>query len=305
MDLVRLGLGIRALRRRRGWRQKDLASAAGVSQELVSLIERGHADRISLHVLAAAAGALDARLAVQLRWRAGDLDRLLDADHALVSGEIVQLLQEDGWEARVEVTYATTRNTGSIDVLAWHLATRTLLVIEVKTEITSAEATLRKLDEKVRLAAEIARARFGWAAANVARLLAVEDTSTNRRRVRSAEALFEAAVPLDGRGVRHWLAHPSGAVSARLFLSVSNGGGAIQRGGGRHRLRRATALPKRTAMSVGRDDFEHDDVSGETSPDHPDWIPPPGLLSDRKVGAEGGLGRARGARESGRRAAGG
>lgn len=258
MDLVRIGLGLRALRRRRGWRQVDLAAAAGVSQELVSLIERGHSDRVSIRVLLAIAAALDARLVVQLRWRAGDLDRLLDADHSLVTAAMVERLRAAGWEARVEVTYASSRASGSIDVLAWHPETRSLLVIEVKTEITSAEATLRKMDEKVRLAAAVARERFGWAAASVSQLLVIEETSTNRRRVRGSAALFGSALPLDGREVRGWLSHPSGSVAGRLFLSTSNGGGVIQARGGRHRVRRASASPKCPGPIVARDDLYRD-----------------------------------------------
>lgn len=260
MDLVRIGLGIRALRLRRGWRQIDLALASGVSQTLISLIERGHGDRVSIKTLLAVAGALDSRLVLQIRWRAGDLDRLLDADHALVASAMVRRLQDAGWETRVEVTYATGRNSGSIDVLAWHPPTRSVLVIEVKTEIPSAEATLRKLDEKSRVAAVVALERFGWRAATVSRLLAIEDTATNRRRLRVHDALFEASLPVSGVDVRRWLLHPGGAaVGCRLFLSPSNGGAGIKRLGGRHRVRRQAGPRKRPEPSVARDEFAADD----------------------------------------------
>jgi len=43
-----LGGIVRALRHRRGWRQIDLASEAGVSAALVGLFERGRADSISV-----------------------------------------------------------------------------------------------------------------------------------------------------------------------------------------------------------------------------------------------------------------
>lgn len=259
MDLVRLGLGIRALRRRRGWRQRDLAAAAGVSQALISLIERGHGDRVSVQVLIAVAAALDGRIIVQLRWRAGDLDRLLDADHALVSATFVGRLQTDGWETRVEVTYASSRSTGSIDILAWHPETRSLLVIEIKTEISSAEATLRKMDEKLRLAAGVARERLGWVAASVSNLLAIEDTPTNRRRVGASHALFGSALPMDGRAVRRWLSRPAGAIAGRLFLSPSNRGSAIQKRGGRQRVRRTAGPGERPDVSVARDEFQDAD----------------------------------------------
>lgn len=262
MDLVRLGLGIRALRRRRGWRQRDLAVAAGMSQGLISLIERGHGDRVSLGTLLAVAGAFDARVAVQLRWRAGDLDRLLDVDHAALSAAMVERLRADGWIAQVEVTYATVRTAGSIDILAWHLETATLLVVEIKTEISSSEAVLRKLDEKARLAIAVAWERFGFVAKSVSRLLVIEDTSTNRRRVAGAEALFASSLPMDGRTIRTWLKEPDGPIAGRLFHSPTNGGSAIRRVGGRHRVRALRPRPDRPGLSVGhaRFDAEEDEL---------------------------------------------
>ena len=70
---------------------------------------------------------------------------------------------------------------GSIDLLAWHEASRTLLVIEFKTELTSIEETLRRHDSKVRLAPGIARERFGWDPAVDARLLVLPEDRTARR----------------------------------------------------------------------------------------------------------------------------
>jgi transcriptional regulator with XRE-family HTH domain len=254
VDLVRLGLGIRALRRRRGWRQRDLAEAAGVNQTAVSLIERGHADRVSMRVLREVAAALDARLVLQIRWRAGDLDRLLDADHARLSATFVRRLQAAGWETRVEVTYAGRGSLGSIDILAFHQATQSLLVIEVKTEVPSAEGTLRKLDEKVRLAAAVAMDRFGWVARTVSELLLLEDTSTNRRRIGTHAPLFDAALPDRGSDVRRWLASPSGRIVGLLFLPPSTGSAGIKRRGGRHRIRRAASPANRPGVSVARDE---------------------------------------------------
>ena len=251
VDVVRLGLGIRALRRRRGWRQADLAAASGVSQELISLIERGHGDRVAFRTIIEVAKALDARVGVQLRWRAGDLDRLLDAGHALMTAAMVERLLGDGWEARVEITYSTPRAAGSIDILAWHPGTRSLLVIEIKTEVSSSEATLRKLDEKGRLAAALAAERLGWQAASVSRLLVIEDGPTNRRRMRSAIALFDAALPTGGREASAWLRRPSGAISGRLFLSPSNRSGGRHARGGRQRIRRPARRPRRPQSRTG------------------------------------------------------
>ncbi len=239
MDLVRFGLIIRALRRRKGWRQLDLALAAGVSQALISMIERGHADQVLLVNIFAVVAALEARMVLDIRWHGGELDRLLDQDHAALGAAIGRLLAAYGWEVHFEVTYAIYRASGSVDVLAWHAATRTLLVIELKTEVTSAEATIRKLDEKARLGAQIAFQRFGWRPDTVARLLVLTDTSTSRRRVVAAGSLFASAFPIRGVQARQWLRAPSGVVSALMFLSPSTTSAGMPRRGGRHRVRKA------------------------------------------------------------------
>lgn len=235
-----------------------------MSQGLVSLIERGHSDRVSMRVILAVARALDARVAVQLRWRAGDLDRLLDADHAVLSAAMLRRLEVEGWLVRAEVTYAFPRSAGSIDILAWHPAGHSLLVIEIKTEISSAEAVLRKLDEKASLAATVALGRFGWVATSVSKLLVIEETSTNRRRVNGADALFASSLPVDGRSIRAWLAQPSGAVAGRLFLSATNRGSGIQTKGGRHRVRPPKGRPARARLSVCSRTLKEDD--GELAP---------------------------------------
>ena len=42
MDDLRVGTVIRLVRQRRGWRQQDLAERSGVSQTVISRMERGH-----------------------------------------------------------------------------------------------------------------------------------------------------------------------------------------------------------------------------------------------------------------------
>src|SRR5688572_803548 len=79
MSDQRLGSAIRLVRVRRGWRQADLALRSGVGQATISRIERGHLGTLSLDRLRAVAATLDIRVDVLGRWRAGDLDRLLNA----------------------------------------------------------------------------------------------------------------------------------------------------------------------------------------------------------------------------------
>jgi transcriptional regulator with XRE-family HTH domain len=223
VDDVRVGRIVRALRRRKAWRQLDLATAAGCSQSLISLVERGHIESLSLRALRRIFRALEVRDVLELSWRGAALDRLLDEDHARVVGIVAAELRRRGWLVELEVTYARFGERGSIDILCFHPASRTLLVIEVKTDLPSTEATLRKLDEKVRLAAAIVRERFGWDPVAVARILVMPDRSSLRRRVARHAGVFNQSLPLRGQGIHRWLRSPSGSVSGLWFLSISNG----------------------------------------------------------------------------------
>ena len=241
MDDQRVGRILRALRRRRGWRQRDLASRALCSQRTVSRAECGRLP--SVPVLRRLLRALDASLVLDVRWRAGALDRLLDEDHAALVSEVTQLLTKWGWEVHVEGTYSEFGERGSIDILAFMPAEGILLVIEVKTDLTAVESTLRKLDEKVRLAAQIGQKRFGWDVRGVGWLLIMPETSTLRRRVERHATLFERVFPVRGAAVRTWLRRPSGPVAGLWFLSSSHRTAGIREAGGRERVRAANRAP--------------------------------------------------------------
>jgi transcriptional regulator with XRE-family HTH domain len=73
---------IRAVRIRRRWRQRDLASRANVSQTMISRIERGHLGGIQLDVIRRVCAALEIRVELDARWRGGELDRLRNARHS-------------------------------------------------------------------------------------------------------------------------------------------------------------------------------------------------------------------------------
>jgi hypothetical protein len=189
------------------------------SQQAISLVECGHGDRISARTLGRILKALDAEADVVVRWRGGQLDRLLDEGHAALVGITARRLEEARWLVRAEVTYGGYRDGGSIDLLAFHSDRAALLVIEVKTELLSAEATLRKHDEKFRLARGIADERFSWRAVTVSRLLVLPDASSSRRAIARHASLFNSAYPFSGWDVRRWLDDPAASVGALLFVS--------------------------------------------------------------------------------------
>lgn len=226
MDAIRLGLQLRALRIRRRWRQLDVALRAGVSRSVISAIERGEVAPIQIATLLGVATALDARLDLVLRWHGEGLDRLLDAAHARLVESVVLLLRSAGWEIRVEVSFAIGGERGSIDILAFHVSSGTLLVIEVKSVVPDVQGVLHGIDRKARLAARIAREQ-GWVVrGSVARLLVLPSTSTSRRRVATMATTFDVALPHRGSTIRRWIRDPVGPMSGILFLADAARGGA-------------------------------------------------------------------------------
>lgn len=239
MDPIRVGRSLRALRQRLRWRQLDLARRAAVSQQTVSDIERGRAASVSLPRLVRVATALDADIDLVVRWRGGALDRLLDERHAALCAAAAHRLASAGFEVVAEASYSYFGERGSVDVLGWDARRAAIAVIEVKTELTSIEATLRKHDEKIRLGPRIARDRFGQSPRAVIGLLVVGDDSTSRRRVERHAPVLGSAYPIRGRAA--WAIAASGRSSARglVFLSPTSPGGI--RSGPVRRVRRPSA----------------------------------------------------------------
>ena len=251
VDDRRVGLIVRMLRRRRGWRQRDLADLGGCSQSFVSQLERGHIDRASVSAVRRILAVLDARLEVDIRWRGGEVDRLLDARHAALVGQIVGQMLEGGWLTAVEVTYAKFGERGSIDVMAFHPEHRALVVVEVKSELTSLEETLRRLDQKVRLGPAVARERLGWVATRgVSRLLVLPETSTARDRLKAHAAVLDSTLPLRGLALRRWLEQPLVPSAGIKLLRNSNPHGGKRPASGSHRIRAARVGSRGTRPNV-------------------------------------------------------
>jgi hypothetical protein len=162
---------------------------------------------MSVRTLERVAQALGSRVNVRLDWNGEALDRLLDADHARVVESVVRQLRAWGWEVATEVTFAMGGERGSVDVLARHLATATLLVVEVKTVVPDVQGMLAAFDRKVRLGLAIGRQR-GWDGRAVGRLLVITDGRTTRRRVLAHAETFDSTVPARTAAVRRWLAEP-------------------------------------------------------------------------------------------------
>jgi hypothetical protein len=229
--------------------QVELAAAAGVSQSLVSLIERGHLDTVSLRAARRVFAVVDGRCELHPTWRGGALDRLLDEAHAGLVSRSVPMLSALGWDVVVEATYSVYGERGSIDVLAAHREARVALVQEMKSELTSFEELGRKTDEKVRLVrTRLCAERFGFEPVGVGRVLVLPATDTARRAVDRAAPVLDTLFPGSTREVRAWLRRPVGDCAGILFLAHTTGSGHIvdQRGRIRVRGRRAARSERGT-----------------------------------------------------------
>jgi transcriptional regulator with XRE-family HTH domain len=245
---VRIGRAIRALRHRRDWTQAELGRRAGCSHSVVSRLERGNLRACSVDRLERILAALDARLVSYVDWRGGELDRLLDADHALLQERwAMRKAAASRWQSAQEVTYNHFGDRGSIDDLAFDAGTGTLLVSELKTGIYDAGRMLMKVDEKARVSANAAR-RFGWSGNRIVRCLVISDTRTNRRRVAAHEALF-ARFDCRGRDALAWLRAPEAPVGGLLlFVPLSDVRGQHGRRAGRQRVRTGRSAVHRATL---------------------------------------------------------
>ena len=179
------------------------------------------------------------------RWRAGDLDRLLNARHSKLHESVARMFRDDlpAWAFRPETSFAIYGERGVIDILAWHAGHRALLVIELKTDIVDVNDLVGTVDRKRRLAAQVA-AEFGWVPETVSVWVIVADGRTNRARIAVHNAMLRAAFPTDGRSIRGWLRDPARAVSALSIWHNDHGENV-----------KADARPRQTGQSASADEW--------------------------------------------------
>ncbi|MCI0345808.1 MAG: helix-turn-helix domain-containing protein [Chloroflexi bacterium] len=243
MDDAAIGRSLFLLRARQRLRQADLGEVAGVSQDEISLVERGHIAQIPLGTLRRVFEAAGASLISDVRWRGGELDRLRDARHAgLVSG-FVRVAGGSGWPSIPEVTYSEFGERGSIDLLCMNEPALAIAVTEMKSGLASIEAMVRKLDEKARLAPTLMFRQFGWRPRVVGRILVLPDTSTARRQVAAASELLDPALPARTIELRAWMKRPTTPIAGIWFLADTTGSRTTERSTTQRRVRRRSDGP--------------------------------------------------------------
>jgi transcriptional regulator with XRE-family HTH domain len=222
MDDVRVGSMVRAVRRRSGLRQVDLAVAARSSRQTISRLERGDVQTISVRTLRRVSRALGMPPLVALGWRSADVAELLDEAHAALVDRVLAALRKAEWETTVEYSFNHFGERGSVDVLAWRPADRALLIVEAKTRLVDLQDLFSALDRKRRLVPGLVAAEKGWTAAALGVVLALPESSALRRAVAGHTPAFDAALPGRTVQVRRWVGSPRGSLRGIWFLSDSH-----------------------------------------------------------------------------------
>jgi transcriptional regulator with XRE-family HTH domain len=226
MDDLRIGRAFRRVRIQRGWTQAQAAAQAKIGRGVYSRIERGLLDGITIGALRTVAAKLEVRLALEARWRGGELDRVLSTRHSTMAEIVGRRLIDAGWEIRPEVSFNHFGERGIVDLVAWHETRGIALLVELKTELIDVGEVLGTMDRRRRLGFVIA-ASCGWQPTAIAAWLVIADGRTNRRRVATFRTALRAAFPEDGRSVAGWLAEPTRPAAALWFLPsdrVASGG---------------------------------------------------------------------------------
>ncbi len=216
-------------------RQVDLAERAGVSQQTVSLLERGMMDYMSVRTLKRVAEALGITVDLALGWKGPELERLTDARHARLVKAVLSRLGPE-WKAVVEYTFNDFGDRGSVDVLGWHSAAQALLLVEVKSELVSLEAVLRSMDVKIRVVPRLVERDRRWHARTVGSVMVLPDESSSRRAVELLASVFDVALPSRTVSVRRWLTRPFVPLRGIWFLADTSTRRAVRNPGSAGRV---------------------------------------------------------------------
>jgi transcriptional regulator with XRE-family HTH domain len=220
---VRLGVGLRTARVAAGRTQAEVGDRAGVSQSLISVLERGRGMNASIETWSCVAAAIGEQFVAFLELVAGSTPPR-DIQHLRRQSALIELAAGGGWTALPELAIepAAVRSR-AIDVALVRRSTREAVAAEIWDWFDDVGAALRGLDAKVSMlerrlsasgASELPESGSDW---RVRGMFIVRGTHRNRSLVADLRPLFAARFPGSPVG---WL----GALT-RADVSVPPGDG--------------------------------------------------------------------------------
>jgi len=184
--------------------QQQLAGSLGISRTYLSEIEADRANP-SLDLVDRMGGALDTRFELVARGPiliGGPIER--DLVHARCSGYVGRRLSTTGLEVVREVGVIDGRVRGWIDLLAYDRRSRTMFVIEIKTDLDDLGRIERQIGwyERVMWTTDIARS---WRPQQVRSWLLVLATAQVEDSIARNRELLAAAFPARAAAMRRIL----------------------------------------------------------------------------------------------------
>jgi transcriptional regulator with XRE-family HTH domain len=207
----------------RGWSRRELARRAKLSRHVIDRIENG-AISPSLETVARLFSTLriDAELVTRVPLAIGG-ERQRDPGHARCGAYVQRRLQSAGLLVEREVEIVGDRTSGWIDLLAFEPTTRTLLIIEIKTQLDDLGRTERTLGWYARLASSAAR-RFRWRPRRAISWLLLLATEAVDDRLRANRQALREAFPGRAPAMQRWTREPAGTPAATRGLALVDPG---------------------------------------------------------------------------------
>jgi transcriptional regulator with XRE-family HTH domain len=204
--LLAIAAAVLEARRARRWSQRRLAREAGISQTMISAIERAVLKDLPIATAVRVLSALDVAFGLRLAAPLATIP-IRDAAHARCVAYVARRLRSEGFEVRSEVEVRGPGWVGSIDVLAYHPVAHILLVIEVKTELHDLGALDRQLGRYER-AAWVAARVIGWRPRAVTGVLLTLATQETDRRLATERSWFAERFPMRAAELRRLIHDP-------------------------------------------------------------------------------------------------
>lgn len=211
---MRIGTIVLDGRLRRGMSKSELAERSGVSRQMVAAVEADTANP-TLDIVAALLDGL--RLDIEVVAR-GPVNigptRQRDPAHARCSAYLQRRFDAAGWLTAREVRIEDGRYVGWIDLLAFHEASGTLLIIEIKTRIDDLGAIERSIDWYQRAAVGAAR-RLGWTPTRAAPWLVALATDEVDEGIRANRSALALSFPVRAAEMSAMMTDPAGSTLGR------------------------------------------------------------------------------------------
>ncbi len=211
---------IRTTREALGWTQAELGRRARVSQSEICRIEKDLIKGLSFETASRILDAL--RIRVTINLTAPTIlggGRQHDAAHARCVAFVARRLRALGWLVETEVMIVGSSAFGWIDIAALRPGDRTLLVIEIKTELRDIGAAMRQQAWYEREARSMAQG-FGWSPRRVVGALLVLATEDNVGRLAGNRDLLRDKFSLPASELGRMIAGDIGYLSAPRGLAM-------------------------------------------------------------------------------------